>query len=112
MDVLDRYPDMTIKAIAKQLGVCYNTAHLWLTKLGAARVYQADDTPKLQPGIEICSRCGIILSEAPGGSNGECFDCLLDREYESQLEADNPTRTPHYVIDIAPMILVEERIGI
>jgi hypothetical protein len=102
---LDKYPTATIREIASEIGCSKTSVHRYLVMLGSIKQWPSLDRATDPNGAK-CPRCEILLSEAPQGTGGECLYCEQECAYIERLK-ENAARVPGFVIDLAPLVLVE-----
>jgi hypothetical protein len=102
---LDKYPKATMKEIAAEIGCSKSSVHRYLVMLGSIRQWPSLERV-VDPNGPKYSRCEILLSEAPQGTGSECLYCEQEVAYIERLK-ENAARVPGYVIDLAPLVLVE-----
>ena len=93
----------SVAEIAQTLGHSVNTIYAWFDTLGIERRAYNVQPERQEPK---CSRCEIILSDAPDGRNGVCGWCVQEIVYIARLK-EGEDRVPGYVIDIPELVLVE-----
>jgi hypothetical protein len=106
LTALDKYPKATMQEIAAEIGCSKSSVHHYLVMLGSIKQWPSLDRT-IDPNGPKCSRCEIILDECPIKGDGIiCGWCIGEREYKTLL-ANNAARVPGFVIDLAPLVLVE-----